>query len=54
MIADTIEGRGRIIDSQNDVGGYPEQLATHQAFNPADWDMKYMTTKVAPTYHATH
>ncbi len=54
VIADTIEGRGRIIDSQDDVGGYPEQLATHQAFNPADWDMKYMTAKVAPTYHATH
>jgi len=54
VIADTIEGRGRIIDSEQEVGGYPVQLATHQAFNPADWDMRYMTPKVAPTYKATH
>jgi hypothetical protein len=54
VIADTIEGRGRIIDSEQDVGGYPVQLATHQAFNPADWDMRYMTPKAAPTYKATH
>jgi len=54
VIADTIEGRGKIIDSEQDVGGYPVQLATHQAFNPADWDMRYMTAKVAPKYNATH
>jgi hypothetical protein len=54
VIADTIEGRGRIIDSEQDVGGYPVQLATHQAFNPADWDMRYMTPKVTPKYNATH
>jgi hypothetical protein len=54
VIADTIEGRGRIIDSEQDVGGYPVQLATHQAFNPAEWDMRYMTPKVAPKYNATH
>jgi hypothetical protein len=54
VIADTIEGRGRIIDSEQDVGGYPVQLATHQAFNAADWDMRYMTPKVAPKYNATH
>jgi hypothetical protein len=54
VVADTIEGRGRIIDSEQDVGGYPVQLATRQAFNPADWDMRYMTPKVAPKYNATH
>jgi len=54
VVADTIEGRGRIIDSELDVGGYPVQLASHQAFNPADWDMRYMTPKVAPKYNATH
>lgn len=54
VVADTIEGRGRIIDSEQDVGGYPVQLASHQAFNPADWDMRYMTPKVAPKYNATH
>jgi len=46
--------RGRIIDSELDVGGYPVQLASHQAFQPADWDMRYMTPKVAPKYNATH
>jgi hypothetical protein len=54
VIADTIEGRGKIIDSEQEVGGYPVQLAAHQAFNPSDWDMRYMTPKVAPTYKATH
>jgi hypothetical protein len=54
VIADTIEGRGKLIDSEQEVGGYPVQLATHQAFNPSDWDMRYMTSKVAPTYKATH
>ncbi|HEU0306149.1 MAG TPA: hypothetical protein VFR30_04180, partial [Lysobacter sp.] len=42
ILADTIEGRGRIIDSQNDVGGYPMQAATHQAFVPEDWDLDTM------------
>ena len=37
-----------------EVGGYPVQLATHREFNPADWDMRYMTAKVAPTYKAIH
>ncbi|MBV8805464.1 MAG: hypothetical protein JO042_10460 [Sinobacteraceae bacterium] len=54
VIADTIEGRGKVIDSELEVGGYPVQLATQQPFNPADWDMKYMTPKVAPTYKAIH
>ena len=54
VIADTIEGRGHVIDSEQEVGGYPVQLATHQEFNPSDWDMRYMTAKVAPTYKPTH
>jgi len=45
VVADTIEGRGRIIDSQNDVGGYPHPNETHQPFNPDDWDMDTMTPK---------
>jgi hypothetical protein len=40
VIADTIEGRGKIIDSEQEVGGYPVQLAAHQEFNPSDWDMR--------------
>ncbi|WP_216961443.1 hypothetical protein [Lysobacter sp. MMG2] len=42
ILADTIEGRGRIIDSQEQVGGYPKQKETRQAFVPADWDMDTM------------
>jgi hypothetical protein len=42
ILADTIEGRGRIIDSQEQVGGYPKQNETRQAFVPADWDLDTM------------
>ncbi|MFT3808173.1 pectate lyase family protein [Arenimonas sp.] len=42
ILADTIEGRGRIIDSQDQVGGYPKQAETRQAFVPADWDLATM------------
>jgi hypothetical protein len=45
VVADTVEGRGRIIDSQLDVGGYPHPNETHQPFNPEDWDMQTMTSK---------
>jgi len=54
VIADTIEGRGKVIDSELEVGGYPNYVATHQAFDPAAWNMESMTPKVAPKYHATH
>jgi pectate lyase len=42
ILADAIEGRGRIIDSQEQVGGYPKQAETRQAFVPADWNMDTM------------
>jgi pectate lyase len=45
IVADTIEGRGRIIDSQTDVGGYPHPNETHQPFNPDEWDLDTMTLK---------
>jgi len=45
IVADTIEGRGRIIDSQKDVNGYPQVKETHQPFDPADWDLDTMTSK---------
>jgi pectate lyase len=43
IVADTIEGRGRIIDSEQDVGGYPKQVATHAPFDAAKWDLRFMT-----------
>ena len=42
ILADVIEGRGRIIDSEDEVGGYPEQKQTQQAFVPADWNLDTM------------
>ena len=42
ILADTIEGRGRIIDSEREVGGYPKHAAVSQAFVPADWDLATM------------
>jgi hypothetical protein len=43
VIADAAEGRGHIIDSENEVGGYPVQTATRRAFNPDDWNLADMT-----------
>lgn len=45
VVADTIEGRGRIIDSENDVGGYPRYAETRRAFDPAEWDLETMLPK---------
>ncbi len=42
ILADTIEGRGTIIDSQDQVGGYPAHAPTRQAFVAADWDLDTM------------
>jgi hypothetical protein len=45
IVADTIEGRGEIIDSENDVGGYPKYAETRQRFVEKDWDLRYMTRR---------
>ena len=42
ILADTIEGRGTIIDSQEQVGGYPAHEEARQPFVPADWDLDTM------------
>jgi pectate lyase len=42
ILADTIEGRGEIIDSEQAVGGYPKHPETRQAFVPADWNLETM------------
>jgi len=43
VIADTAEGRGGIIDSEEQVGGYPIQQMTRRSFNPDDWNLNQMT-----------
>jgi len=45
IVADTIEGRGEIIDSEAQVGGYPQYPATWRAFNEKEWDLRTMTRK---------
>ena len=40
------EGTGRIIDSEQQVGGYPSAAETRQAFDPAAWDLATMERKV--------
>jgi hypothetical protein len=42
IVADTIEGRGEIIDSEEQVGGYPAYPETRQRFNEKEWDLRYM------------
>ncbi|MDO9247042.1 MAG: hypothetical protein Q7U11_11295, partial [Phenylobacterium sp.] len=45
LIADVAEGRGRIIDSENDLHGYPTQTPTRRPFNEADWNLDDMTPR---------
>ena len=39
------EGRGDVIDSEDEVGGYPEIEATRAEFREADWNLGTMTPK---------
>ncbi|WP_230280074.1 polysaccharide lyase family 1 protein [Croceicoccus sp. Ery15] len=39
------EGRGEVIDSQEEVGGYPSFPETRAAFDPAYWDLATMTPR---------
>ena len=45
LISDTAEGRGQIIDSENDLHGYPNPKPTARPFNPDDWNLFDMTPK---------
>lgn len=45
IVANVIEGRGAIIDSESEVGGYPQYPETRQAFVEADWDLATMEPK---------
>ena len=45
IVADTIEGRGRIIDDQSEVGGYPLRPETRRAFVPAEWNLDDMSPR---------
>ncbi|OYW87142.1 MAG: pectate lyase, partial [Hyphomonas sp. 32-62-5] len=45
IFANAAEGRGEIIDSQAEVGGYPVVEPTYKAFDPALWDLDTMLPK---------
>lgn len=42
ILADIAEGRGRVIDSEVEVGGYPVQRPSARPFVPEDWDLATM------------
>lgn len=42
IVANVIEGRGKIIDHEDEVGGYPHYEPTAQPFVEADWDLVTM------------
>ncbi len=42
VLANAAEGRGWIIDSQEEVGGYPVMQETRRAFDPAQWNLDTM------------
>ncbi len=42
ILENTIEGRGHIIDSQDEVRGYPKYAETRQPFVQADWNLDMM------------
>jgi pectate lyase len=45
IVRETRARTGRIIDSEQDVGGYPTGKETRQPFNPAEWDLATMERK---------
>ncbi len=45
IVRQALAGRGKIIDSEKEVGGYPKIKATRSGFAPADWNLKTMEKK---------
>ena len=45
VLSNAAEGRGRIIDNEAEVGGYPNYAPTRRAFDPDDWYLDSMTPK---------
>ena len=45
IVADVIEGRGEIIDSQDQVGGYPQYKETRKPFVDSEWNLDVMEPK---------
>ncbi len=45
IILEAREGTGRVIDSEQEVGGYPTMKGTRSRFDPEEWDMATMERK---------
>jgi pectate lyase len=45
VIFDVAEGRGKIIDDEREVGGYPNQKPARAPFVEADWNLEMMEPK---------
>jgi hypothetical protein len=54
LVADVAEGRGWIIDSQQDLHGYPMEKPSARPFNPDDWNLDDMTPKSASVLDSSH
>jgi hypothetical protein len=53
ILADVAEGRGKIIDSETEVGGYPNVPPTQRAFDAKLWDLKTMAPRSAAALDAS-
>lgn len=45
LLADVAEGRGEIVDSEQELHGYPQSKETRRPFSEADWNLEDMTPK---------
>jgi hypothetical protein len=45
IVAEVRTGTGRIIDSEQEIGGYPTPTPTWAAFDPTEWDLDTMTRR---------
>jgi pectate lyase len=54
LVADVAEGRGWMIDSQQDLHGYPTETPRHRPFNPDDWNLNDMTPKSPSVLDHSH
>jgi hypothetical protein len=45
LMRELAAGRGRLIDSELEAGGYARQAPTSRAFNPQEWNLEDMSPK---------
>ena len=45
IVTEALRGTGRIIDSEQEVGGYPRLKPTRASFDPDQWDLDHLTRR---------